>query len=106
MTYEVKKLIDSVKVYQHPVPLCFDSIARALVDKSDFDRVVEELTKWNKVEDCLPKSKDILTQVLVKIQGKRLQCNLGIITATFDKRTGKFKTGEKYVEVTEWKPII
>ena len=45
MTEEIKNLIESVKVYQHPVPLCFDSIARALVDKSDFDRVVEELTK-------------------------------------------------------------
>jgi hypothetical protein len=43
MTEEIKKLIESVKVYQHPVPLCFDSIARALVEKSDFDRVVKEL---------------------------------------------------------------
>jgi hypothetical protein len=43
MTEDIKKLIESVKVYQHPTPLCFNSRAMALVEKSDFDRVVEEL---------------------------------------------------------------
>ena len=44
MTDKVKEMIESIHIYRHPTPLCFDSIARALVDKSDFDRVVKELT--------------------------------------------------------------
>jgi hypothetical protein len=44
MTDKIKEMIESIHIYQHPTPLCFDSIAKALVDKSDFDRVVKELT--------------------------------------------------------------
>ena len=105
MTEEIKNLIESVKIQNATTNICIFDVNNYVL-KSDFDRVVEELTKWNKVEDCLPESKDILTKVLVKIKGKRLQCSLGITTAVFDKRTGKFKTGEKYVEVTEWRYII
>ena len=48
MTEEIKKLIDDI-------PIQFKSVNGDWVLKSDFDRVVEDLTKWNKVEDKLPK---------------------------------------------------
>jgi hypothetical protein len=44
MIDEAKKLIESVHVYK-PNEIAFSSIHRDYVSKSDFDRVVEELTK-------------------------------------------------------------
>ena len=102
MTTEVKAMVDALPIVSHSV---IDWKEAELVNKSDVLALVEKLTGWVKVEDGLPKSKEILTDVLVKIKGKRWQCNLGIVTATFDRRTGKFNTGEKWVEVTEWRYI-
>ena len=44
MNEKIKNLVDSIEVFQYPVPLCFSSKANVFVTKSDFDRVVKELT--------------------------------------------------------------
>jgi len=67
MTEDIKKLIESVKVYKGAFST-YESghcVIHDAVSKSDFDRVVEELTKWNKVEDCLP---DTGKQLIVKFR--------------------------------------
>lgn len=64
MTEETKKLIESVQTF---IPLRAMSTCLggggSYILKSDFDRVVEELTKWNKVEECLPEKG---SRILVK----------------------------------------
>ena len=57
MTEEVKKLIKSVKItsfLKRKDDESGDLIKTDYVLRSDFDCVVEELTKWNKVEDIQP----------------------------------------------------
>jgi len=76
MTEETKKLIESVQTYEHPSPLCFDSEPKILVKKSELIRVVEDLTKWNKVEYSLPKTG---TKVLVRF------------------KNGNWSTSERYI---------
>lgn len=51
MTEEAKKLIQSV-IKNHNSIICVDF--KDYVLKSEFDRVVEELTKWNKVTQYAP----------------------------------------------------
>lgn len=105
MTDEIKKLIESVKVYQHPVPLCFDSIARALVEKSDFDRVVEELIKWHKVEDKLPEEQG---HYFVRVKNS-FPKNCNVVVAEFYDDNNIFyseSSDEPIKDAIEWKPII
>ena len=66
MTDEVKKLIESVKIHWTGDVKRLVGIPRRYVLKSDFDRVVEELTKWNKVEDGLD-FRDKNEQILCKL---------------------------------------
>ena len=69
MTEEVKKLIESVEIYAV-------DIGKDLIDyvpKSDFDRVVEELTKWHKVEDGVPDVQKRNTDRYVFTDGYRFE---------------------------------
>mgnify|MGYP007069485989 CR=1 FL=1 len=103
MTEEIKILIDKL-----PIETIYRKETKELfncVKKSDVILLIEELTKWNKVEDRLPMSDSVLTVVLVKLQGRNLKCSLGVSTATFDGRTCKFKTRDKFVDVTDWRYI-
>jgi len=85
MTEEIKKLVESV-------PTCdfkFDEYPELdgnYVLKSDFMRVVEELTKWNKVEDSFPV---IGVKVLVLLS------------------TGNWSTSQRYIStgsgIEQWK---
>jgi hypothetical protein len=70
MTDEAKRLIESVETFK----FCKGRTDKGIflendyVLKSDFDRVVEELTRWRRVEDELP---EIRRPVLLKdINGK------------------------------------
>jgi hypothetical protein len=96
MTKEVKKLIDSVKVTKSSV--IYQKYGQCdVVKKSDFDRVVEELTKWNKVKDCLPDGK-IELDCICQGQRTHLCCFLGLgdtfIKAYFEKK-----------KIVEWRYI-
>jgi len=59
MTEEVKKLLDKLPVSR----VGFGDEMRELVYKLDVVILIEELSKWNKVEDSLPKKE---THVLIK----------------------------------------
>ena len=72
MSEEVKKLIESVITNCNKI-VCVDF--KDYVLKSEFLRVIEELTKWNKVEDCLPKHKQ---ECLFKLDSKDI-C-IGFVT--------------------------
>jgi hypothetical protein len=105
MTEEIKKLIESVPVLNlgmYRIDSEHKSHFKA-VRKSDFDRVVEELTKWNKVEDKLPdehmpvlcKSKTIVGGTYIYFVGY------------YEPIAGYFYDAYRlYRLVTEWKPII
>ena len=54
MTEEIKKLIESCFIFQNKSKTDFLAKNEDMIRKSDFDRVVEELTNWHKVEDGLP----------------------------------------------------
>jgi hypothetical protein len=58
MTEEVKKLVESVETNKFCKGRTEEGVflEYEYVRKSDFDHIVEELTKWNKVEDILPES--------------------------------------------------
>jgi len=105
MNEEVKKLIESCFIFQNKSKTDFLAKNEDMIRKSDFDRVVEELTKWTKVEDGLPETDRIFTPVFVKISGKYLQCPLGYGVALFNSRTKRFTIKERHVIVTEWKYI-
>ena len=104
MTEEVKKLIESVKRYGTRQITTY-SLERAkaglkekrFIRESDFDRVVEKLTKWNKVEDCLPDGK-IELDCICQGQRTHLCCFLGLgdafIKAYFEKK-----------KIVEWRYI-
>jgi hypothetical protein len=68
MTEDVKKLVESVEVYS--------KIAEpngSYVLKSEFLRVVKELTKWNKVEDGVPDVQKRNTDRYVFTDGYRFE---------------------------------
>lgn len=96
MTEEIKKLIESVKVYQHPVPLCFDSIARALVEKSDFDRVVEELEYLSELRKP---SEDI--KQAIEEAAKESSSKLRIYCSRYDYKLGFTKGAEFALNLSE-----
>lgn len=91
MTEETKKLIESVTVFTQYDVVCSGGLTE-WVGKSDFDRVVEELTKWNKVEECLP---DINRRLLVKSK-------IGIEYLSYYQINGKFTSSCK---VAYWRYI-
>ena len=72
MSEEIKKLIESVRTIDLERGVFNESGEMTgteffpVVYKSDFDRVVEELTKWNKVEDG--KFPKVDTKVLVRFK--------------------------------------
>jgi hypothetical protein len=101
MTEEIKKLIESVKTFNasdDSVDYILDRTGEFVL-RYDFDRVVEELTKWNKVTDCLP---GIYDPVLLKDEygmedyGKRIHGSGNNIWASSSGEIG---------EVIEWKYI-
>ena len=100
MNDETKKLIESVEIFTKTDVGTY--LPNYYVLKSDFDRVVEELTAWVKVEDGAPTTKDI---VLVKSN------NCSICIAYWHGDASGFITyGDdaynNFGEITEWKTII
>ena len=93
MKDEIKNLIESVEIYAVDIGINLIDY----VPKSDFDRVVEKLTKWNKVEDCLPDGK-IELDCICQGQRTHLCCFLGLgdafIKAYFEKK-----------KIVEWRYI-
>jgi hypothetical protein len=70
-TEKAKELIGSVSTYTYPVPLCFSSRPMELVEKSEFLRVIDELTGWNKVEDGLPEIQKTNDNRLVAVMNNK-----------------------------------
>ena len=54
MTEQVKKLIDSAKVYSLPAPIRYEGMCKEVVTKADLERIVGELTMLHSSEDGLP----------------------------------------------------
>lgn len=105
MTPETIKLIESVQVFY------LDDIDATIL-KSDFDRIIEELTKWNKVEDGLPpitnkkqsRSKDVLIKSI-----KSDQIYIGFLREyTYGLRwvVPNFSIQDFLVENIEWRNIF
>lgn len=101
---DTAKLIKSVHVFTQ------DDVRRSgsrteWVSKEDFDRVVEELTKWNKVEDVLPKPGYELVNVRCRNKNKEdgiwLEdvCYIDEDTNTWGKRYHTWET------ILEWRYI-
>ena len=95
MTDESKKLIESVGVFLTNEVTDY-RIQAEWVLKSDFDMVVEEFTKWNKVEDCLPEMNQ--TVIVKRNSGKIGICD-------FKNKVFVDTLIGLSVNVTEWKQI-
>ena len=80
---------------------------KQIIERS-FKSGVKFAQRWIPVEEELPESDEILTTVIVKIHGKKIDAFLGYQIANYDKRDKQFhyrgmlKTFEK---VTHWRPI-
>jgi hypothetical protein len=80
----------------------------ANVSMLDFIAGAEFAQRWIPVEESLPESEEILTPVLIQLEGKYIKANLGWMVANFDKRDNKFHAlglAIKYEKVTHWRPI-
>lgn len=104
MNTEVQKLIDGLKKYD-PHQIAKYSHERAMnglkpklfTRESDLIGLVESLTKWNKVDDCLP---EMNQTVIVKMDSGRLDVCYFKSKVFVDTLFGLA------LNVTEWKPII
>jgi len=103
MTEETKKLIESVTVFtQHDV-VCSGGLTE-WVGESDFYRVVEELTKWNKVEDGFPEKQG---HYLVRVKSS-FPKNCNVIVCEFYEDNKRFysESGDEPIyDAIEWSPI-
>ena len=106
MTEELKKLIKSIRTTEliRKNPISGELEKANFVLKSDFDRVVEELTKWNKVEDGLP---EIQGYYFVRVEHS-FPKNCHVIVSEFDDENNRFysESGDNPIyDALEWKPI-
>lgn len=113
MTEEVKKLIESAEV--HECKLSFHLPSIQMVLKSDFDRVVEELTKWYDAKDDKPTT-DQETEgifysdyVLMRLKGYQHPFVGYYVKADgvefFDFIQPSFQDGLEQSDITEWRYI-
>jgi prefoldin subunit 5 len=101
MNEEIKKLIESVTPYREMDIVMYSMQKEKWILKSDFDRVVSELTKWNKVEEYMyPPAKEIL----VKVKGGLV---IHAIFNPFDDKVVIVGSGVTINRqaITEWKYI-
>ena len=103
MTEQVKKLIDSAKVYSLPAPIRYEGLCKEVVLKSDLERIVEELTMWHKAEDCLPNEGETVICKTLYTLGKR-EVYRYEVSDFINSRY--WCENNQYVKVLEWKRIL
>lgn len=107
MIDEVRNKIDELKV--HECRCSFSLPPIELLLKSDVIKLVESLTKWNKVEDCLP---ELSCKCLVKFKEVDINGENHFSSAHYFHLKKQFDVHDKQLvkygigTITHWKPLI